>query len=80
MTGLTRLSSKSELCQFWVSTPTSDWKQQAKDFHMWVQHQTAQGEIKTYETKHECYNLLNFEFEEQCKDACFFSIKLSANK
>ena len=39
---------------------------------MRVQHQTTQGE-KTYETKHECYNLLNCEFEEQCKDACFFS-------
>jgi len=45
--------------------------QQAKDLHLRVQHQTAQGE-KTYETKHECYNLLNCEFEEQCKDACFF--------
>ena len=71
MTGLTRLSSKPELCQFWVSTTTSDWKQQAKDFHMWVQHQTAQGE-KNYETKYEFYNLLQCEYEEQCKDACFF--------
>jgi len=51
-----------------------DWKQQAKDLHMLVQHQTTQGE-KTYETKHECYNLLNCEFEEQCKDACFSSNK-----
>ena len=46
---------------------------------MRVQHQTAQGE-KTYGTKYECYNLLNCEFEEQYKDACFFFIKLPVNK
>jgi len=45
--------------------------QQAKDLHLWVQHQTAQGE-KNYETKYEFYNLLQCEYEEQCKDACFF--------
>ena len=39
---------------------------------MRVQHQIAQGE-KTYEIKYECYNLLNCEFEEQCKDAYFFN-------
>ena len=42
---------------------------------MQVQYQTAQA----YETKHECYNLLNCEFEDHCKDAYFF-IKLPANK
>ena len=40
---------------------------------MQVQYQTAQA----YETKHECYNLLNCEFEEHCKDACFFSDQAS---
>jgi len=74
LTGLSRLSSKPELCQFWMSTPTSafakkehqhlDWKHQAKDLHMRVQHQTTQCEKKTCETKHECYNLLNCKFEE----------------
>ena len=46
--------------------------QQAKDLHLWVQHQTAQGE-KNYETKYEFYNLLQCEYEEQCKDACFLT-------
>ena len=27
---------------------------------------------KNYETKYEFYNLLQCEYEEQCKDACFF--------
>ena len=44
-----------------------------------MKHQTAQGE-KNYETKYEFYNLLQCAYEEQCKDACFFSIKLPANK
>ena len=37
-------------------------------------------QVQAYETKHECYNLLNCEFEDHCKDACFFLIKLPANK
>jgi len=56
LTGLHRLSSKPELCQFWMSTPASafakkehqhlDWKHQAKDLHMRMQHQTTQGVLQ----------------------------------